>query len=102
MFWMVHIEAIGEGPPKPSAIESLTNELQSYSGAVTSSGATWNATITVEAPTTVEAATIGDVVISGAAITSGLPEWQTTRLEVRTYEDFERELGIRRDPRRAS
>jgi hypothetical protein len=99
---MVHIEAIGEDALDQAAIESFTAELQSYSGAVTSSGATWNATITVEAPTPVEAATVGDVVIRGAAITTRLSEWQTTRLEVRTYEDFERELGIRRDPRRAT
>lgn len=100
MFWMVHVERIAEDAIDSQAIERFTDELESHSGAVTSSNATWRATITVEAPAPVEAATIGEVVIRGAAISGGLPDWQTTRLEVRTDEDFERELGVRRDPRR--
>jgi hypothetical protein len=91
--WMLTVDARGEESQiNDGVLERFMNQLDALGGAVACTASSWGATVTVYEKSAVDAVVTGLNAIRVAASSAGLPDWPTVRIEIKTYDEFDREV----------
>jgi hypothetical protein len=90
---MLTVDARGEESQiNDGVLERFMNQLDALGGAVACTASSWGATVTVYEKSAVDAVVTGLNAIRVAASSAGLPDWPTVRIEIKTYDEFDREV----------